>query len=286
VICKVHGFAVAGGSDIALCADTIVMADDAEIGLHADPRVGVPDDGDVGLSDRAGAGENGCCFTGGQDQGSRSGEARTGAEIGPPRRSLTPKWEALAERMAGVPVNQLMMQKLMVNQAIEAMGLKTTQMIATIFRRNHPPLAGGFEFQASRRTGGLEGSRPEIATRAPGIGREPVDQSQALESCVKTALMQRRSGRMPRMVLAPGDPRVRARQDALRDARRQVIIDRRPPRVSSRVGLEGASIRMNRCGGGLHHRPPSIHGSPARRRSMRPFSPNRWIVWRHSSPGE
>ena len=29
--------------------------------------------------------------------------------------------------MATVPVNQLMMQKLVVNQAIEAMGLKTTQ---------------------------------------------------------------------------------------------------------------------------------------------------------------
>jgi hypothetical protein len=35
VICKVHGFAIASGSDIALCADTIVMADDAEIGLYA-----------------------------------------------------------------------------------------------------------------------------------------------------------------------------------------------------------------------------------------------------------
>src|SRR5216683_7039114 len=32
VICKVHGFAVAGGSDIALCADLVVMAEDAEIG--------------------------------------------------------------------------------------------------------------------------------------------------------------------------------------------------------------------------------------------------------------
>src|SRR5262249_43446735 len=32
VICKVHGFAVAGGSDIALCADIIIMADDARIG--------------------------------------------------------------------------------------------------------------------------------------------------------------------------------------------------------------------------------------------------------------
>ena len=32
VIAKVHGPAVAGGSDIALCADMIVMADEAEIG--------------------------------------------------------------------------------------------------------------------------------------------------------------------------------------------------------------------------------------------------------------
>jgi enoyl-CoA hydratase len=32
VIAKVHGAAVAGGSDIALCADLVVMADDAVIG--------------------------------------------------------------------------------------------------------------------------------------------------------------------------------------------------------------------------------------------------------------
>jgi enoyl-CoA hydratase len=32
VICKVHGFAVAGGSDIALCADLTIMGDTAQIG--------------------------------------------------------------------------------------------------------------------------------------------------------------------------------------------------------------------------------------------------------------
>jgi enoyl-CoA hydratase len=41
--------------------------------------------------------------------------------------------EALAARMAGVPKNQLMMQKLMINQAYENMGLANTQMIATLF---------------------------------------------------------------------------------------------------------------------------------------------------------
>jgi enoyl-CoA hydratase len=40
---------------------------------------------------------------------------------------------ALAKRMAGVPKNQLMMQKIMINQAYENMGLASTQMIATLF---------------------------------------------------------------------------------------------------------------------------------------------------------
>ena len=38
-ICKVHGYAAAGGSDIALCCDLIVMADDARIG-YMPARVG------------------------------------------------------------------------------------------------------------------------------------------------------------------------------------------------------------------------------------------------------
>jgi enoyl-CoA hydratase len=50
-----------------------------------------------------------------------------------PAAELDAEVEALAQRMAGVPVNQLMMQKLMINQALENMGLRTTQMIATLF---------------------------------------------------------------------------------------------------------------------------------------------------------
>ena len=49
VICKVHGFAVAGGSDIALCADLTIMGEDAKIG-YMSARLGLPDDGYVGLS--------------------------------------------------------------------------------------------------------------------------------------------------------------------------------------------------------------------------------------------
>ena len=39
----------------------------------------------------------------------------------------------LTERIIGVPKNQLMMMKMMVNQAYENMGLTSTQTIATLF---------------------------------------------------------------------------------------------------------------------------------------------------------
>jgi len=39
----------------------------------------------------------------------------------------------LTDRIKGVPKNQLMMMKMMVNQAYENMGLASTQTIATLF---------------------------------------------------------------------------------------------------------------------------------------------------------
>ena len=50
-----------------------------------------------------------------------------------PADRLDDEVDALAHRMATVPQNQLMMQKLMVNQALYNMGLMGTQMIATVF---------------------------------------------------------------------------------------------------------------------------------------------------------
>jgi enoyl-CoA hydratase len=125
VICKVHGFAVAGGSDIALCSDIILMEETAEIG-YMPVRVW------------------GCPTTAmwvyrlGPERAKRmlfTGDRISGRE---------------AERMASVPVNQLMMQKLVINQAIEAMGLKTTQMLATVFDgiTRHSPEGLNFKARA------------------------------------------------------------------------------------------------------------------------------------------
>ena len=42
VVCKVHGYCVAGGTDMALCSDLLVIADDAKIGYPPARVWGVP----------------------------------------------------------------------------------------------------------------------------------------------------------------------------------------------------------------------------------------------------
>ena len=55
VVCKVHGFCVAGGTDMALCSDLLVIAADAKIGYPPGARLGLADDRAVGLPARAAA---------------------------------------------------------------------------------------------------------------------------------------------------------------------------------------------------------------------------------------
>ena len=50
-----------------------------------------------------------------------------------PEASLDERVDELVDRIAGVPVNQLVMQKLMINQAFDNMGLQGTQILATLF---------------------------------------------------------------------------------------------------------------------------------------------------------
>jgi len=50
-----------------------------------------------------------------------------------PEGDLDAAVEKLADRIAGVPINQLVMQKMMINQAYDNMGLQTTQNLAILF---------------------------------------------------------------------------------------------------------------------------------------------------------
>ena len=130
-ICKVHGYAAAGGSDIALCCDLIVMADDARIGYMPARVWGCPTTA-MWVYRLGPQRAKRMLFTGDLIDG------RTAADWGlalqsVPASELDAAVAALAERIAGVPKNQLMMHKLTINQAVDAMGLEQTQMFATVF---------------------------------------------------------------------------------------------------------------------------------------------------------
>lgn len=130
-IAKVRGFAVAGGSDIALCCDMVVMTEEAKIGYPPARVWGCPTTAmwayRIGIEKAKRMLLTGDLITG-----------REAAEMGlvleaVPEDALDERVEELAKRMAGVPRNQLMMQKLMLNNAVEQQGMQTTQMLATLF---------------------------------------------------------------------------------------------------------------------------------------------------------
>jgi enoyl-CoA hydratase len=131
VICKVHGFAVAGGSDIALCSDIVIMAEDARIGYMPVRVWGCPTTA-MWLYRLGPEKAKRMLFTGDKIDG-REAEKLGLVLKSVPAANLDEEVDALAHRIASVPQNQLMMQKLMVNQALANMGLQTTQMIATLF---------------------------------------------------------------------------------------------------------------------------------------------------------
>ena len=130
-IAKVHGAAVAGGSDIALCCDLLVMSEDARIGYMPTRVWGCPTT--AMWTYRLGPTRaKQLMFTGDLIDG------RTAAEWGlanqaVPLEQLEAVTRRLAERIAGVPRGHLAMHKMVVNQVMLTMGLEQTQMMATVF---------------------------------------------------------------------------------------------------------------------------------------------------------
>jgi len=149
-ICKVHGYAVAGGSDIALCCDLVVMAEDAKIGYPPARVWGCPTT--AMWVYRLGAERAKRMLLTGDLIDGREAKAIGLVADAVPAKALDARVEAWARRMAGVPLNQLMMQKLMINQALANMGLETTQMIATIFDgiTRHSPEGMAFKRRAEK----------------------------------------------------------------------------------------------------------------------------------------
>jgi enoyl-CoA hydratase len=149
VVCKVHGFCVAGGTDMALCSDLLVIADDARIGYPPARVWGVPTT--ALWADRIGAQRaKRLLFTGDLISGRQALEWGLAIEA-PPAEELDDRFEALVERISRMPTNQLQMMKLMVNQALWAQGLAATQVLGTVFDgiARHTPEGYGFQARAA-----------------------------------------------------------------------------------------------------------------------------------------
>ena len=145
VICKVHGFCVAGGTDIALCADLIVIEDKASIGYPPARAWGVPTTAHwayrIGI-ERA----KRLLFTGDCLSGTQAVEWGLATEAAPADK-LDAQFEKLLERVALLPLNQLIMMKLLVNQTMLGHGLNTTQLLGTIFDGIARHTKEGYAFQ-------------------------------------------------------------------------------------------------------------------------------------------
>jgi enoyl-CoA hydratase len=154
VVCKVHGFCVAGGTDMALCSDLLVIAADARIGYPPARVWGVPT---TSLwAHRIGAERaKRLLFTGDLISGAQAAEWGLAIEAPAPE-ELDERFEWLLARIARMPVNQLVMMKLLVNQTLYSQGLHATQVFGTVFDGVARHTREGYAFQTRAAEAGFK----------------------------------------------------------------------------------------------------------------------------------
>jgi enoyl-CoA hydratase len=145
VVCRVHGFCVAGGTDMALCSDLLIIAADAKIGYPPARVWGSPT-------------TSMWAYRLGPQRAKRllfTGDSLSGAEAldwglaieAPAPADLDERTEILLARIARNPLNQLQMMKLLVNQSLHAQGLQETQILGTVFDGITRHTSEGYAFQ-------------------------------------------------------------------------------------------------------------------------------------------
>jgi enoyl-CoA hydratase len=165
VVCKVHGFCVAGGTDLALCSDLLVIARDAKIGYPPARVWGSPTTSMWAYRlgpQRA----KRLLFTGDSLSGAEALEWGLAIEAPAPD-ALDERAEALAQRIARVPVSQLQMMKLLVNQSLYQQGLQATQVLGTVFDGITRHTKEGYAFQG---LAAREGFRAAVKARDEPFG--------------------------------------------------------------------------------------------------------------------
>ena len=149
VIGEISGWALGGATDLILCADLLFMATNAQIGYAPRRIYGTPTTmmwvHRIGLEHA-----KQFLLTG------RPIDAETAFRIGLVSYVCDPDElceaaESEARRFTNIPANQLALNKLLINQAFENMGLRTSQMLGTFFDgiARHTPEAQEWAAQIS-----------------------------------------------------------------------------------------------------------------------------------------
>jgi enoyl-CoA hydratase len=139
---------------MALCSDLLVIEDTARIGYTPARVWGVPTT--ALWAHRIGDQKaKRMLFTGDLITGAQALEWGLAIEA-PPASELDSVFEALVQRIAQVPINQLVMHKLLINQAAWAQGLAATQALGVVFDgvARHTP--EGYAFQARAMEAGFK----------------------------------------------------------------------------------------------------------------------------------
>ncbi len=146
VVCKVHGFCVAGGTDMALCSDMLLIEDSAKIGYPPARVWGVPTTSMWAYRlgpQRA----KRLLFTGDCLSGKEAAEWGLALESAPAD-ALDERFETLLARIARNPINQLVMMKLHLNQPLMSQGLPASQQLGVMFDGVARHTEEGYAFQA------------------------------------------------------------------------------------------------------------------------------------------
>ncbi|MEM6555688.1 MAG: crotonase/enoyl-CoA hydratase family protein [Pseudomonadota bacterium] len=155
-IAKVHGYCVGGGSEMALCADLVIASEDARIGTPYSRVWGCHLSGmwvyRLGL-----AKAKYYALTGEWISGKEAAEIEL-INFAVPLEELDARVQKEAEKLASIPLTQLVAMKLIVNQAHDNMGLQSTQTLGPILdgiMRNTPE---GRQFVRDAQADGVKGA--------------------------------------------------------------------------------------------------------------------------------
>jgi len=130
VIAQVHGYCIAGGSDLALHCDLVVMADDAQIGFPPVRSMGSPPT-HMWLYHAGVQQSKRLLLTGDTISGEEA--ARIGLALeSVPADQLEARVMELAEHIAEIPHDLLVSNKRIVNLGVDMMGRNQMQMVAAM----------------------------------------------------------------------------------------------------------------------------------------------------------